>query len=269
MPLAALKGGRDRKAPRCGRRAPGWRAGAAVAAGVLLAGCARRAPHGIRGPAEILGGPAVQQVAFSADARVTAGGETRRLRLKVFAQAPDRMRIEGSGVIGGIAVVATTRDGRMRIVVPSRRAYAEGSARDDLGTRLVGFSFNACDLGRVVSRASGLASFDPCAAPAPHLEERGNAETAETALEPDPPPAREDESAVVLQFVPSEDPKDPLAREVRLEAVADPASRAVLTHLRRLPFPAAASTDGGFYWEPPPPGALRTEAEHLGDTEAP
>src|SRR6185295_18942989 len=155
---------------------------AAVAVLALLAGCAHRGPS--RGALPSAQPPAASPTtatdsavgstglpgyvpptrsSFGFDARILVEDvESRKMKMRFFGQAPDRFRIEVRGPVGGIALVATGRGGKIRMVVPSRRRYAEGAMDADLAAGLVGVPMSGCDLAMVVRISAGFKKFHPC-----------------------------------------------------------------------------------------------------------
>ncbi len=131
-----------------------------------LAGCVARGPRPERASGTETAGagePWTRNAgAFAVNARVESGGESKRLKLQAYLEAPDRFRVEVRGAVGGIAIVATGRAGAVRILVPSRRRYAEASLADDIGSGLIGLPLTGCDLAMVLRISSGMSRFQPC-----------------------------------------------------------------------------------------------------------
>src|SRR5438093_12828049 len=77
----------------------------------------KSSPVGDGGPPDASKLKAPERLAFHVDARVSVGEkESRRMKIRFYGAAPDRFRVEVRGTVGGIALVATGRGGRVRIV---------------------------------------------------------------------------------------------------------------------------------------------------------
>jgi hypothetical protein len=173
--------------------------------------------------------------------------------------------------VGGIALVATGRGGKVRIVVPSRRLYSEGAIEDDLGSGLVGVSLTGCDLAMVMRISSGFKKFQPCGGSDPAADE---------------PPGPNDRPGLIVDASPSGKElirfgwdwsgEGAFPKEMRVESVEASASpesddgivtTLALTDFKALAFPTVVSDD--FYWEPPPNGATLVPVEALAREESP
>jgi hypothetical protein len=211
------------------------------------------------------------RIAFAVSARVETGEMHRRLKLRVFAEAPDRIRVEGSGVVGGLAVIATGRGGRMRIVVPSRRRYSDLAVSDDLGTGLLGVPVTGCDLAALVRAWAGMAAFKACGDAGeedsvpldPNLDSnRGSnpGDGEKTAIEMlhlsvevqwAKPRGRLPVSAVMMGGVNPE-----------LTGPPPPLRSVEFSGFREIQFPETVQE--GFFWEPLPERATQVPAASLG-----
>jgi hypothetical protein len=256
--------------------------GLGVAAGALalalVVGCAAR-HAGEAGMASSLGSggaprgdpapPAWQRAtgAFEVDGRIIAGSPSRRVRLRFYVAAPDRFRVEARGSVGGIALVATGSGGRVRIVLPGKRLYAEGTLDADLGTDLIGIPLNGCDLAMVMRISSGLARFRPCLSESAAEGEANSEPTGPT----DRPGLIVDSSVSGEELVRfAWDWRDPgdFPREARIEMLGDSGTTTfALTRFRALPFPGSSA--GDFFWEPIPAGATLTSFGALAGEGAP
>src|SRR5262245_26534732 len=210
--------------------------------------------------------------AFDVDGRILAGAPSRRLRLRFYLAAPDRIRVEARGAVGGIALVATGSQGRVRIVLPGKRLYAEGAFDADLGTDLIGIPLTGCDLAMVMRISSGLARFRPCREAA---SDPGSG--AGEAADPEPSGPTDRPGLIVDTSVTGDelvrfawDWRDPgdFPREARIEMVGHAeATTFALTRFRPAPFPASPEPD--FFWEPIPAGAKLTSFGALAGDEEP
>jgi hypothetical protein len=208
--------------------------------------------------------PSSSQGAFSVDGRVTSDGHERRLKLRFYALAPDRFRMEIRGVVGGIALVATGEQGRVRIVLPSKRRFAEAGMDEDVGSGLIGIPITGCDLAMVMRIASGMKRFQPCATP-----EEAPPPQDDAAL--DAPPTDADRPGYIVDTSPAGmemvrygfDWSGPLPfpKEVRIEIQGAAGSMLALTNFKPLVFPK--TTDESFFREPAPEGSARVPASDL------
>ena len=249
--------------------------GAPIVLACALLGCGPKHGPGAAGPAGAASSspgasdhgasfPSSAQGAFSVDGRVESGGHERRLKLRFYALAPDQFRMEIRGVVGGIALVATGKDGRVRIVLPSKRRFAEAGMDEDIGSGLIGIPLTGCDLAMVMRIASGVKRFQPCAsgedAPPPQDE---------AAL--DAPPTDADRPGYIVDTSPGGvemvrygfDWSGPLPfpKEVRIELSGEAGSMLALTNFKPVAFPKVS--DASFFWEPAPEGSARVPAADL------
>lgn len=170
-------------------------------------------------------------MAVSANVRVDSAAESRRARMRFYAEVPDSFRIELSGPVGGVAAVVTASGGLGRVVLPSQRLYSEGSVASDLGSAILGIPITGCDLGWLAREIGGPLRFDPCGDVA---EDSGPRSLRIDIDRPDP---------------------GALPTQVRISSAEDPAARVTLTNLRPLSFPEVRPD--GFFREPVPDGAER------------
>ena len=260
----------DRRTTRAGLAEGCARVFAVTVALLALGGCV----HVARPPAAAKTAQPgeVTRIAFAASARVETPDMHRRLKLRIFAEAPDRIRIEGSGVVGGLAVVATGRGGRMRIGVPSRRRYSDLAISDDLGTGLLGVPVSGCDLAALVRAWAGMAAFRPC----------GDA-VKEDSVPLDPNldsnrgsnPGEGEKAAIQMLHLSVEmlwaKPRGrlPVTAEMstaghnpELTGPPPPLRSVEFTGFREIQFPETVPE--GFFWEPLPERATQVPAANLG-----
>lgn len=126
-------------------------------------GCAHRASTGPaeRGSAAPAEGTA-SFAAFAANARLMIEEESRRFKLRSYMAPPDRLRVEMRGPIGGLLLIVTALEGRVRLVVPSKRRYSETTLERDVGSALLGVPLSGCDLGKTIRFAANARWYDPC-----------------------------------------------------------------------------------------------------------
>ena len=211
---------------------------------------AEQGPSGVS-PAGTAAYRAPVAIAFATDARVLVeDAPSRKMKLRFYGQAPDRFRIEVRGSVGGIALVATGRAGRIRIVVPSRRRYAEGTMDEDLGVGLVGVPMTGCDLAMVVRISAGFKKFHPCGEADP-FEDAPVTATDRPGLIVDTSPQGEE----LVRFGWDWSGDGPFPREMRVESLAPPQTSLALTSFKSLDEVPGAGED--FFWEPLPAGAVQ------------
>ena len=232
-----------------------------IVALMALAGChARLREHSP--PPGSSGADPRSIVGFSADARLEKGQETSRIKLRVYmrAQGPGTeslFRIEGSGPLGGVGVIATGGPSGLRIVVPSKRRYAIVSDLErDAGSGLLGIPISGCDLGLLLGAVTGSETFDLC-----------DAVGAMAVLFAPPRPSRPESieragggpGGVRIRLEWAGERGFPL--QARIEALAPASGSVVFTRFRALPLPR---TEGGdFFEEPIPAGSREVAVEDL------
>ena len=103
----------------------------AIGVAAVSSGCApHHPPAGGDRPREAKPPRGLPHAAFRATARALVEEKSRKLRdqgLRRAARASSR--VEASGPVGGIAMIATGTNGRFRIVVPSRRVQLRRISR--------------------------------------------------------------------------------------------------------------------------------------------
>jgi len=201
------------------------------------------------------------RTSFGFDARILVEDvESRKMKMRFYGEAPDRFRIEVRGPVGGIAFLATGREGRIRLVVPSRRVYAEGGMEDDLTAGLLGVPISGCNLAMVVRISAGFKKFHPCG--------EGAANENEPVVEADRPGLIVDTTAQGEELIRFgwdwADGKEEgvFPREMRVEDLAPPQTSLALVNFKKIDPPA--KVDEEFYWEPPPAGAVLVPLAELG-----
>lgn len=222
------------------------------------AGCAGRHPPESAAARDAPGAEGGRRVAFSGVLRVTERGDSKRFRVRIYAQEPDRFRVEGSGALGGVAVIVTGMEGRACIVVPSRRTYAEGTLTEDLGTPLIGRSLIGCDLLRAIFLAGTLHEPAECS----------HTDPVESISEENGDVVRSIRIGALSYVVVTDGrARATTAREVRLEDRAQPGVSMNLVGLRPLAWPVAVPE--GLFREPLPAGSKRVGLEVIGAQTAP
>lgn len=226
------------------------------------------------------------RAAFAANARVRVEEQIRRFKMRCYASVPDRFRVEVRGPVGGIVLIATALDGRVRIVVPSKKYFAESRLQDDLGSTLLGAPLTGCDLGLIIREWARTPWFDPC----PGRDEIRPSNPAGTAVderaisvhedgdrtsldeddrpgEPGSPTAAASDGPLIIERT------DPLSgNRVQFTFVRSPSAvsiawgdaglaRLTLDGFRDLEFPEFPGAD--FFWEPVPRGFTRVSMDAL------
>lgn len=247
---------------------------------LLSAGCAARHPATVGSASSATAGASTSaapgdaagaayvaptHMAFGFDARVLVEDvESRKMKMRFYGQAPDRFRIEVRGPVGGIALLATGREGRVRLVVPSRRRYAEGAMDADLAAGLLGVPMTGCDLAMVVRISAGFKKFHPCGVDAPG-EDSPLADVDRPGLIVDTNP----QGTELVRFAwdwSGGKGEGIFPKEMRVESLAPPPTSLALTGFRKIDEPE--TTGEGFFWEPLPGGATLVSFQDLaGDVE--
>jgi hypothetical protein len=114
-------------------------AAAAVAAGLLLAGCAggRRVPNTI---------PAAETVGTYRSEYTDGSGEVRRFRLQLFAAAPDRLHVEVVTPVGTTEAIVDGGAGRVALSIPRRRSSWVGDADETAMGSLIGLPLTLSEI---------------------------------------------------------------------------------------------------------------------------
>jgi len=231
---------------------------AALIAVPPLAGCAARARSGGASIAPEPMPPAPEppamrdRGAFSVQGRIQGPDGSRRFGMRVWVEAPDRLRAEIRGAVGGVALVATADAGAVRIVVPSRRLYTESRIEEEIGTDILGIPVSGCDLAMVLRIASGLRRFRPCGADG---TDGGAAPAAESVERPGMIVDTSLSGEEMIRFGFDWTGGGDFPRETRVEILGEEETTLSLSGFEWIDWPRSQAPD--FYREPLPAGARR------------
>ena len=238
--------------------------GAPLAILIEAAGCTHAARVAPKEPQAGVGLESRSAAAFAVDAHALMAQRPKRLKLRFYAESPDRLRVEGSFVIGGVALIATGRGDRVRIVVPSRRVYAECSMEEDLGSKLIGVPITGCEIAALIRQSTALPAFLPCGSselmpgqPAPSVLSSPSSD-----LERDGPFGSYRFRSGLAEIKFEWGGEGLLPRRVDILGLSVPRWSVSFTAFHTVPFPQDRPED--FFWEPPPAGARRLDIGALG-----
>ncbi len=85
--------------------------------------------------------------------RITAGGKKSRFEGALVAVAPDRLRVDISGPVGGTRAMLAVHNGRLRVLFPAQREYLEMDAAPEAWEALLGIGVDTATLIDLIRQA--------------------------------------------------------------------------------------------------------------------